>query len=28
VWQQNGYIYGVAGNLTESEILAIANSLR
>jgi hypothetical protein len=28
VWQQNGYIYGVAGNLTQSEILAIANSLR
>ncbi len=28
VWQQNGYIYGVTGSLPESEILAIANSLR
>jgi hypothetical protein len=28
VWQRDGYIYGVAGPLPESEVLAIANSLR
>lgn len=28
VWQRDGFIYGVAGELPESEVLAIANSLR
>ena len=28
IWQRDGYIYGVAGSFPESEVLAIANSLR
>lgn len=28
LWQQNGLVYVVGGTLTESEILAVANSLR
>lgn len=27
VWQKNGMVYGVAGNLTESQLIAVANSL-
>ncbi len=28
IWQKGGIVYGVAGTLTEAEILAVANSLR
>jgi hypothetical protein len=28
IWQKDGIVYGVAGTLTEQEILAVANSLR
>jgi hypothetical protein len=28
IWSKDGMVYGVAGTLTESEILAVANSLR
>ena len=28
IWQKNGVVYGVAGFLPESEILAIANGLQ
>ena len=28
IWQQNGLVYAVGGTLTESETLAVANSLR
>jgi hypothetical protein len=28
IWERDGFIYGVAGSLTETDILAIANSLR
>ena len=28
IWQQNGLVYVVGGTLTESETLAVANSLR
>lgn len=27
VWQKNGVVYGVAGTLTESQLIAVANSL-
>ena len=28
IWQKDGIVYGVAGTLTEAEILSVANSLR
>ncbi len=28
IWQKDGIVYGVAGTLTESQIMAVANSLR
>ncbi len=28
IWQKDGIVYGVAGTLTEAELLAVANSLR
>ncbi len=28
IWQKDGIVYGVAGALTEAEVLAVANSLR
>jgi len=28
IWQKDGIVYGVAGTLTEQEVLAVANSLR
>src|SRR5688500_20227886 len=28
IWQKDGIVYGVAGTLTEQQVLAVANSLR